>query len=1850
MNDSPPNWVNILEGREKSLEGWAYKTGSPIAPFGLDCLISESPVCDESRMSMVIPFGSGVRRDGVGDILEVGGIDLSRHKINPIVLFDHGKGSHKFCSWPIAKAEDDQTGEYTVNIDVVGKTASLNAFFYQGKSLPPGSPQTDQYEFGLLSEQLYDLAVKRFIRGGSIGYQVQAARELPPDYETGTPKGLHLLKVLMLEGSLVVLPANMDTVSKMLTGGKCCGKPLSPYLVKSLACYAPPRVAQLGWEPGRVEEKATPSPMPHLEEGDRVISNHRRLPVRNTGRTYELTQTLPPTSTEEEEDQLPRHIRTNPGTGYSEEHKFRRLSRNPQHQIQRRLMGLRYHAGFGHLKPHEIPNGILADKLEDMGLQDHAQWVRSLKCLPKKGTKATPSPMPHLEQGDRVVRRASRARGVFADEREVTGVTPRTNKSPTVHVSGSPRGTVEVSAEERDLRRVGRNPQHQTQRRLQSLRHHAGFGHLKPGEIPNGILADKLEDMGLPEHVHQWVRSQKDFSRKSKGIKGPRLQWLGQSHNLNKAKTPHGTYFLHHDENSGMLLYLPTGEQVARRIGDPGPPEILYNRAHEHHKLQYTGYRMPGSGQYMGRPGQNSLPTHKGKSCTVPVPLDEDLSETHVPPAEWVPGAGARVKSLRQKYGKGISRRQFLRAAGVGLVAGALSVGLGPVTPKKPQPPQKPSKLPPMQHGWGDSHIAERRHAAAEKLKVGGKYEEGEAGPDRISKTAQLSPEQVNRGSHIHGEDDPLMDAGATDPAGWGQYGEMGPRKDRVISREEYGDSFGRYYRNPKAPPVKGLRRSGKSLRLQYGCKAIPEEVNLPRLHNDPFELEGKRYIFSVLRHPEGHVFSFSRLTNTGENFELQHDSSPGHVLKLRQEILNRVHNIITRENPKTFSFSVGFKEPGRVRLYDRISRDIAHRHGRELHVEDDRKEDGGGTRNYRFERPEEQTGQKAYPKRKATGKPFQPGQDSRRRRGFSQEECQVGFQRAMQAHGHDPKYQDWLRAQVRGTGKKAIQHSMEPGSVVHRFGKYAVIYNPEQNAHYGESGPYHLIYRSGPRKIGYDRPPHRHRVIGSYRSAEEARQELYHHRERDEQAQEGERIQREYERTFGPGREEHGSRMRKMDLMIDQIPRGGRVKVGAKPQQREGQQLGNQEKPQHSSYPFSGYMGQPWLKSLQWSTHENFRGEPRSFHAHTEHGDYRAHPIYSKRGQDPTGYDVVYYQAGSSTPHPLGRHNSPDDVMGVVNEHHQKLTGDPLRRKRGWNRPKGSKPLRDTGVERKPPSTGITHGEGDAPGTYSRRTKPSLRGQGESSGPAYGLKSISLRQKYRKSKGQLPHRKGRVGNVGTKATPSPMSHLEVGDRVVVRSVPEFPVYRVRKVHPPHEGENPETGDPEFHYSRGVSTQSETGSHGGGTENYYRRVGRSSHQEAQRRQTAQKYNLIQLRQHTGMGPDTPHWALADKLEEMGHDHAASWVRGLKALPGVTKVGNRYFRQTSNEPGGKIKRPRRHEEGEDLGKVVFQQGAGRIHRSQSHGHFLISIQRKRRGGFTGVDVLEHDHPTYESARRSFDELSHIHPELREEGECGGKALMSSRPYRQPARRNVIHRSGPFYVTHDPAAHPSQQFMVHDHPTAPPLGNYSRRDQAISHAIRLHEGHQQARGTNRETSSKAPIRLLNRMSEMGLTRPASPRQVNSAPNLGLTHPRQQKGLRRGKALNWEAGAGHHPTHDKSHTAVTKHGGYVVFQNWDKDTNIPLTSYSGAYLPRVYPSKPREDFGPFSTPEEAKFALEAHHHELTSPKISKRKQSGKPETPLKPRGMGSRGEKPLPREGVNAGIESIQRKTLTHRNTGE
>ncbi len=241
---------------DRSIFSYKFNDGAG-SGFGLDVTFGQELQFDQQAMSAWIPYADGNNRDGVGDLLEVGGIDVSRHKINPVCLLDHGKQ----VVLPIGMAcpydgKQYNRSVYLNEIDQINRTAKVNCAFYQGKGIS-GVDRKNDYEHAILSEQLFDMVVKGLLLGGSIGYQIKSAQQMSPDYSTGVPQGLHLLSVLMLEASLVVLPANMDTVMKTLAMPKVCGKRLSPYLVKSLQAYAPPKKARM-FVPGATTKAELP--------------------------------------------------------------------------------------------------------------------------------------------------------------------------------------------------------------------------------------------------------------------------------------------------------------------------------------------------------------------------------------------------------------------------------------------------------------------------------------------------------------------------------------------------------------------------------------------------------------------------------------------------------------------------------------------------------------------------------------------------------------------------------------------------------------------------------------------------------------------------------------------------------------------------------------------------------------------------------------------------------------------------------------------------------------------------------------------------------------------------------------------------------------------------------------------------------------------------------------------------------------------------------------------------------------------------------------------------------------------------------------------------------------------------------------------------------------------------------------------------------------------------------------------------------------------------------------------------------------------------------------------------------
>lgn len=257
------SWQEILESRcNKSLDldssRYSYKSGAGGEILALDAIGpvdqgDNEPDVDLKRMSAWVKYVDGNGRDSVGDLIRLEGISYKRYLLNPISLWDHGKS----VTLPIGRTDDPITGIYQTRIDLVNRTASDCIFFYQGKGMP-GVDRKVEYDHATFCQQIFDLWCKKFIRAGSIGYRVLRATPLPPDLENATPQGLDLLLTEKLESSVVCLPANARTVGaksfagpsarEILSLPRVAGKPLSPYLVKSLQPYCEPRRAQLGYE------------------------------------------------------------------------------------------------------------------------------------------------------------------------------------------------------------------------------------------------------------------------------------------------------------------------------------------------------------------------------------------------------------------------------------------------------------------------------------------------------------------------------------------------------------------------------------------------------------------------------------------------------------------------------------------------------------------------------------------------------------------------------------------------------------------------------------------------------------------------------------------------------------------------------------------------------------------------------------------------------------------------------------------------------------------------------------------------------------------------------------------------------------------------------------------------------------------------------------------------------------------------------------------------------------------------------------------------------------------------------------------------------------------------------------------------------------------------------------------------------------------------------------------------------------------------------------------------------------------------------------------------------------------
>lgn len=213
-----------------------YKAGENYAQVSLNAL--DFVTNDEETSAMGVLSSSN--RDRQGDIIEATGVDLEDHKINPVVLYDHGKA----YALPIGVTESPD-GEYCVWIDPEAEIITQKTYFAPTK----------------FAQQVYQLVRLRYLRANSIAIKDWVVRPLPPDPERGWPKRpdgappyKHILRSSLAEVTWTPLPANPDAVASLLGKGRLDGNEvIDPLLYKSLLPFVP---AKRVWERGGFTYKA----------------------------------------------------------------------------------------------------------------------------------------------------------------------------------------------------------------------------------------------------------------------------------------------------------------------------------------------------------------------------------------------------------------------------------------------------------------------------------------------------------------------------------------------------------------------------------------------------------------------------------------------------------------------------------------------------------------------------------------------------------------------------------------------------------------------------------------------------------------------------------------------------------------------------------------------------------------------------------------------------------------------------------------------------------------------------------------------------------------------------------------------------------------------------------------------------------------------------------------------------------------------------------------------------------------------------------------------------------------------------------------------------------------------------------------------------------------------------------------------------------------------------------------------------------------------------------------------------------------------------------------------------------
>ena len=280
------NVSDILKRRDTALVALGYDAAlrrlkDDGSEYGLLAKSIGEPAIDTSAMSVSAVITTQ-DEDHAKDIIITAGIDLSVHKTNPVVLWEHGFGN---IGVPIGKCED-LAGNYTI---VAGdRLATARTFFAQSVPDAVGI-------FGLYAEKI--------LRGWSVhvrGLAVDHRRDQGPD----DWPGLLIAKSVLVELSATAVPCNPYALTEVVAKGGIKSERFSPQLLKSLAAHAAPRVEQVtsGFVPPTVETPVVQTTTPAKVEPKSATSGKRQLFVRKGDEYVPLDDGTQQTPAEPEQD------------------------------------------------------------------------------------------------------------------------------------------------------------------------------------------------------------------------------------------------------------------------------------------------------------------------------------------------------------------------------------------------------------------------------------------------------------------------------------------------------------------------------------------------------------------------------------------------------------------------------------------------------------------------------------------------------------------------------------------------------------------------------------------------------------------------------------------------------------------------------------------------------------------------------------------------------------------------------------------------------------------------------------------------------------------------------------------------------------------------------------------------------------------------------------------------------------------------------------------------------------------------------------------------------------------------------------------------------------------------------------------------------------------------------------------------------------------------------------------------------------------------------------------------------------------------------------------------------------